>query len=227
MHILSPAIWSLDTLLKTNLNLPHSIIETLNAKSENILLKKKLIEYEGELMRLRDILAENKFLRDAVGLPRDIRYNYIIAEVVLRDPNYWGYSCIINRGAKDGIKESSAVVLLKDGRFVLAGKVKDVFYDTSEVMLLTNPLFAVPAQISSTGCDGLIEYFSDRALVLNHPSLRSAPQGSEVTVSPLSKIFPSGILIGRVIDSKKEILIQPEFLKLPLNYVVVIVKEKE
>lgn len=223
LYLVSPVVWSADNFLKENFNLPKNIVETVRAREENALLKSKIAEMESAKMRYDALASENEFLRAALGLPQKPDYKYITAEVVMRDPNSWSLSCILNKGANSGIKRMSAVVTLQNGRFVLIGKIVDVFENSSEVMLLTNPMFSVPAQIPSSNCDGLLENLSAKNLVLNYPSLKSVPIGADVEVGPLSRIFPPGILIGTVVDNRNQIVVSPEFLKNPLNTVIVIV----
>ncbi len=222
LYVLSPFMWSAEHFIKENFDLPGNIKDVIKARSENEFLKMKLIEYEGEVMQNRELASENEFLRKALGLSQKLTYRYIISEVVLMDPNSWSLSLMVSGGTDMGIKKDSAVVSLKDGRFVLVGKIIEVFNNSSEVMLLTNPMFSVWALIPDTGCDGLLEHLSGNNMVLNYPSLKSAPLGADVVVGPLSKIFPSGLLLGKIIDNRNRIVISPEFLKLPLNQVIII-----
>jgi len=95
-------------------------------------------------------------------------------------------------------------------------------------MFVTNPMFAVPAIIPSTGCEGLLEYVTPDTLILNYPSKASAPIGAEVVVSDTSRIFPARLYIGDVISNDRlrgGIKVSPAFLRLPLNNFVILVKK--
>lgn len=225
LHLYAPALWSAENFALDNLNLPKEVIELLAARRENEVLKKTILEHENKVAAYDALAAENDFLRRAANLSVRPGYAFIAAEVVMRDPAGWAMSCLINKGFEAGVKKNSAAIVLKNGRFVLAGKVVEVFDSTSEVMLLTNPLFAVPATVSDSGAEGLIEHLSERALALNYPSFLSAPVGSEVVVGAMSRIFPPGILIGRVLDNRGRITVMPEFTRLPSSKMVIIVRK--
>ena len=285
LYLIAPALWSAEEFAKDQLNLPANIVEIINARKENVFLKRKILEYEKELVSYRALIDENEFLRKSQrAYLSGLRTNYylVAAEVVLRDPASWTLGCMINAGRRHGITKNSAVVVplsfnfkddidgsarlpeyedknvmsqsddekavavsspsyypmgyerrLKKGgigedRFVLVGKISEVLDDVSEVMFVTNPMFAVPAIIPSTGCEGLLEYLTSDTLILNYPSKASAPIGAEVVVSDSSRIFPARLYIGDVISNdrlKGGIKVSPAFLRLPLSNFVILVKK--
>jgi rod shape-determining protein MreC len=225
LHLYAPALWSAEDFVLDNLNLPREVLDLLTARRQNEELKKIILEYENKVSSYEALAAENDFLRRSAALAPRPGYTFVTVEVVARDVAGWSLSCIINKGSSSGIKKNSAATLLKNGRFVLAGKVVEVADSSAQVMLLTNPAFAVPAVVVGSGSEGLVEHADSRTLVLNYPSPLSAPVGSEVVVGSMSRIFPPGLLIGRVLDNRGRITLNPEFARLPSSKMVLIVRK--
>ncbi len=256
IHLISPALWSAEEFANDKLNLPSNIVELVNARKENVFLKEKILEYEIALNSYNAILEENEFLKRLQSVYLDSwrnNYKFVVAKLIWRDPSGWSLGCTINVGKRHGIKKNSAVVVpvslsyrsnsentdaagseigvtsregYRAGRFVLVGKITETLEDVSEVMFVTNPMFAVHGLVPETGCDGLVEYFSEDILKFNYPSKVSTPIGADVVVSDSSRVFPPRIYIGRIISNENGVIkVAPAFLKIPLNKVVVLVKK--
>ena len=164
---------------------------------ENIQLKKDLKKQLSKSYNIEFILAENKRLKETID---DLDYfsDEIIAKVLLDKKSPFLQSVIVNKGSKDKVIIGMAVL---DGDY-LVGKVVDVTYSTSRILLLTDLNSKIPVDIlpnniksilSGTGEEsGIIQYIKSESIIENQ---------SKVFTSGAGGIFKPGIAIGEI--SKK------------------------
>ncbi|MFH1368605.1 MAG: rod shape-determining protein MreC [Elusimicrobiota bacterium] len=211
-----------------------NIGEIVHVHQENITLRKELerfVQLENEWKRASD---ENLRLRELVNFPRFSRFTQVKAKVISREPDDWFQSVIIDKGKASGLYIDAPVLALTKNRPVVLGRIGEAYGNSSKVVLITNILSAIPAMISSTGNDGLLEGQDSPRLTLNYllPD-RRYNIGDEVVTSPLSSVFPSGILIGRISDTNdsgeesfKSVVIKPAINLNNLREVVILIPEK-
>lgn len=161
-------------------------------RSQNARLSKREVE--------RDVLeVENNRLRDLLDLKDFVFPEGIAAEVVGRDLRSWFHSVVINKGARDGIPVSAAVIAGSASRPFLLGRVVEVEDTSSKVLLLTDAISAISVTVERTGDIGLLEGRNGPFAALNYLPQRSsvAPGDSVVTVGR-GGIFPPGVPIGEI-----------------------------
>ena len=164
---------------------------------ENIQLKKDLKKQLSTNYNIEFILAENKRLKETID-NLDYFSDEILAKVLLDRQSPFLKSVILNKGSKDKVKIGMAVL---DDDY-LVGKVVDVTFSTSRVLLLSDlnskiPVDILPSNIQSilsgTGEEsGIIQYIKSESLIENQ---------SRVFTSGAGDIFRPGIAIGEI--SKK------------------------
>jgi len=185
----------------------------------------------------REILHENAILKEKLAAYEQIAkmvqfkeyYNYemIPAQVIGREPSNWFHSVIIDMGSKDGVEVDMGVATYKG----LVGKVIQVGYNTSEVILLIDQGCSVGALIQRTREIGIIKGGTESAYCyLDYIAHDADVQINDIVVtSGMGSSVPKGIIIGRIVAVKKEkhdlfqrILIKPEvdFNKLEEVYIV-------
>ena len=145
------------------------------------------IIYENE--RLKKIIDDYIIISDE-----------IVAKVLIDKQSPFLRSIIINKGSKDNIKLGMAVL---DGEF-LVGKVVEVNFTTSRVLLLSDLNSKIPVTIEPEGYqsilsgtgknDGIIQYSKEEI---------SLKDGSTVFTSGSGAIFKSGIPIGKILEKTK------------------------
>ena len=163
--------------------------------NENIKLKKDLKEQVSKNYNTEFILAENKRLKETID---DLDYfsDEILAKVLIDKQSPFLKSIILNKGSKDKVLIGMAVL---DDNY-LVGKVVDVTYSTSRVLLLSDLNSKIPVDImpenvksiiSGTGENyGIIQYLQNEIIIENE---------SKVFTSGAGDIFKSGIPIGKVV----------------------------
>ena len=166
------------------------------------------VRSENEALRLREaqrdeILRENDRLRSQLSFPRiHSDWKLRLARIIGREPANWWRTMRIDLGSRDGVA-TNAPVLTVDG---LVGRVSEVTYTQSQVVLLGDPDCRVSVLIRDTGDNGVIAPASssplDSALVdILYLSRASKIQpGQTVITSGLGGVFPKGIVVGQIAD---------------------------
>ena len=166
-----------------------------NTKLELEILKSKELNNKyiiAENLRLKETIEEIKFSTED-----------IYAKVLLDKNSPFLKSFIINKGSRQKIKLGMAVL----SKGYLVGKVVEVNFLTSRVLLLTDLNSKIPVNIepgaiqsimSGTGSDnGKIQYFKDQ---------KNISEGNIVYTSGAGGVFKSGIPIGKIkLDENKNI----------------------
>ena len=167
-------------------------------------LRKDRQELDIRTAQHDELARENNRLRQHLGLPKQYPWKLVLARVVARDPANWWRTLRIDAGLRDGVVTSSPV-LTAEG---LVGRVSEVGYGQSQVVLLGNPDCRVFALVEETRDQGVIAPSSssplDNVIVdlgfLSRNSKLSS--GQRVVTSGLGGVFPKGILIGQIVDSR-------------------------
>lgn len=198
---------------------------------ENEALKQQVLELQGQLRDLDRYKAENEALREFSGLlerRRDFEVEF--AQVIARDPDNLFYTFTIDCGSLEGVTRYDAVITPEG----LAGLVTEVGLTYCKVTSILDDLTPIGAVVSRTRDMGLLE--SDAELrreglcrVTYLPSESSVAAGDTLETSGLGGMFPSGIVIGSVIEVRPEdhnissyAVVQPAVEFSNIRYVMVI-----
>lgn len=169
-------------------------------------LRRENRELRLQLMQAQELARENAVLREALDWSQRTPWKTRLVRVVTRDPANWWRSIQINAGSRMGIVEDLPVVT-KDG---LIGRVSEVGYNFSRVMLLGDPNCKVSALVNNEaretgmlvpGPGSILDESIVRLTYL--PRQSKAQPGQKVTTSGLGGIFPKGIPIGTIIDTNQ------------------------
>lgn len=161
-----------------------------------------LEQYEESMRELKE---ENESLKEMLELDKSLSdYEKVHATIINRSMNYWLDSFTIDKGSKDGIDKNMAVM----GNGELIGYISQVSNSTSTVKLLTNSNFSnqisVKIQISKGKyAYGLLTGYDSERKVYKIEGISDyveIPVSSKVTTTGLGDKFPSGLLIGTVLD---------------------------
>ena len=175
---------------------------------ENKILNSKITKLESQILETEFILAENTRLKNTID---EIDYvsDEIIAKVIVDKQSPFLKSIIINRGSKHQVKLGMAVL---DDKF-LVGKVVEVNFSTSRVLLLSDlnskiPVDIMPNEIlsilSGTGQDyGIIQYQKGKNLINNDDRVFTSGAGG---------IFKSRIPIGKIDKNSENEEVRVNFL---------------
>jgi rod shape-determining protein MreC len=164
-------------------------------ENENAILMKRLAGAEEEVLRLG---FEKKI--EAAGAPEN---KGIVARVVARDLESWHSTVVVDRGARDGVREGF-IALTGDG---LVGRVIEVSRISSRLLLVTGNGAATSAVVLHKKKPGMeiepvycIAYGNGTGQIAIKavPSPVRLSRGDKVVTSGYGGHYPTGLPLGRV-----------------------------
>ena len=166
---------------------------TLQERDEAAASAARVASLEREITELQAIL----------DLRSSITFSSIAVQVVARDFEIGKRLVIVDRGSLDGITEGDVVI---GAGGTLVGRVISLSERSAQVRLVSDPEFAVTAEIAATGAIGILHGRGANPLSFEDiDALRDVPVGAEVTTSGIElsttirSAFPRGLSIGRVV----------------------------
>ena len=184
-------------------------------QSESYLIQKNVNEsLEKEIQELKKELELKRTLTE---------YNTVNATILSRNKMYWFNTLVIDKGSKDGLKESMAVIT-KDG---LVGKISKVYKSSSEVKLITsddtNYKVSVSIKINDNESIAILNGYDAQNNLVKVTGVNKNDNvnvGDTVLTSGLGGVFPGGIYIGKVekIESDKYNLSKTVHIKTYQNF---------
>lgn len=174
-------------------------IEFREIKQENAALKKELSTIYQENQKLKETLAlvggemELKAFQELYE--ETYKYKALDAVVIGAGVGTSDQTVILNRGSMDGVEVDQGVISPTG----IVGKVIRVGPGSCLVQLVTDPFFSMAARLQDSRVRGLIkgtgESYCDLLYVKDTDSIEI---GNRVVSSGLERIFPRGVLLGRV-----------------------------
>src|ERR1035437_9829255 len=166
-------------------------------------LRRENQQFKTQAVQTAAIARENDQLRALFNWQKQSPWKLKLANVVMRDPANWWRTVQIDLGSRDGLRENLPV-LTAEG---LAGRVSSVGLTRSQVVLMGDPNCHVSAIVENPAHEmGIISASGplDTSLVdLTYLSgSASLKPGQNVITSGLGGVFPKGIPVGQVVDSR-------------------------
>ena len=215
---------------------PEKIVKNLNTEIRNHFglysnskkLEKELNEYRSQKISLDILKFENQKFRQQLD-DYLISTEIVFSKIIIDNKSPFLRSIVINKGSRDGIKSGMAVL---DQQY-LVGKVIEVNFGTSRVLLLSDINSNIPITISPGNLLAIATGTGkDQAKVnfLKKTHFDKITNDSLVYSSGTGGLIKSGVPIGRIInfDSKIDEDINIEFFSdfSQLQYVSVVAFDK-
>ena len=187
----------------------NAVVPRRDLLKQNEELRRENAEMKVQLQRQAELDRENERLRAMLGFQRLAPWKIKPAHVIARDPANWWRNVQIDAGRRDGLLPDLPV-LTADG---LVGRISEVSETRARVLLLGDAGCRVSARVLDdrknvvdTGVVTIGASVLNESMVeLNFLSNPSAVKpGYSVRTSGLGGIFPQGILIGEVVDTRPE-----------------------
>ncbi len=170
---------------------------------ENQSLHTRISELELENQLLRSAGIENRQLRDQLGLPMVFNLPLRPVEVLALSGEPVPIAATLSAGERQHIRAGDAV-LTRDG---LIGRVSEAWVHQSRVVLLTDPNAAVACEIESTSVLGILHSTlvpHSRLMLTGVAMADTVRMGQRVVTSGLSRRYPRGIPIGKVVGIERD-----------------------
>ncbi len=168
-----------------------------NLKSENHLLRQKLVQVQLQTANLEEHRIENQRLRGLLSLKDKKQYTYVSAEVIGWNTDQGLNTIVIDVGRADQVRKYMAVVM-EDG---VLGRIIEVGLTSSFVQLLTDRNCRISGLVQRSREQGIIRYQSD-GLYMQLPLRADVRLGDPVVTSGLGETYPSGLPVGRISQIK-------------------------
>ena len=159
----------------------NSNLEELGAlKSKDLLNEAIVLDY----YRLKDIINDYLFTSEET-----------VAKILIDKKSPFLRSVIANKGSKDNIK--LGMVVTENG--YLIGKVVEVNYLTSRILLLSDLNSKIPVRIEPSGIQSILSGTGEDSGVIQYQKERyTIDNGSTIYTSGYGDLFQAGIPIGKV-----------------------------
>lgn len=188
-------------IFKNNISLISRVntnVFSAKSKYKNKILVEENKELKKEINDLKNSTKIDSLLSDK---------KVINASIIYRSAPFWHDYITINKGKKDNIKKGYAVIN-NDG---LVGEIIKVYSNFSKVRLITNKSNNyISAKFSYNNKEyyGIIKNYDIKTNILYLENvigdLDNKILGINIVTSGLSSDMPSGLLIGKIIDIKKD-----------------------
>jgi rod shape-determining protein MreC len=195
------AFFSSSNIVSTTvMNITNNVSSYVNLKTQNQTLAKENALLRERLERMRQ---SNRFVfrEDNVAYDKIDLFEFTPANVVNKSLYRFTNFLTIDKGSEQGIESGLAVI----GPTGVVGKVKAVSKDYSTVTSLLHTEFLVSTKLKSTGTLSTVKWDgqqTNKAELLYLPRHVEVNTGDTVVTSGYNSLFPEGILVGIVDDSR-------------------------
>ena len=176
-----------------------AVFRLAGVSAENKALRKELAESRIKEFSFTAIALENERLKRMLNFEgsKGFALSLLSAKVIGRSPSNWFGEIIIGRGSREGVTEDCAVL---DSNGVV-GRVTEVGFSSSKVMLITDPASSVSCVNERSRNMGVAVGGAMKPLSIKYVSTDAKVEiGETIVTSGMSKIFPPGVPIGIVTD---------------------------
>jgi len=207
----------------------NKITDHINHYSNYKNMEEKLDKLEALDLSNQIITLENIKYKKLVD-DYFIKNNEIFAKVLIDKNSPFLRSVVLNKGSKNNIKLGMAVL---DGEYLI-GKVVEVNFFTSRVLLISDINSKIPVSISPNDVQAIMSGDGKQNATLQYTQgtdLKNNNENMMITTSGAGGLFKSGILIGKInftensITNNLKVSIYKDFSQ--LKYVKVISFSKE
>jgi len=183
------------------------IVDTIQHASElaaqNQVYRDEIDRLQAATVQMRELEVENRDLRELLGLRERAPLGSLLSvNVIARDPLGSVQAVTIDRGMDDSVRVNLPVVSWKG----LAGRVVEVHPTSAKVLLITDVNSAVSVRIQdpASRATGVIRGVGDGRLLLQYVPRTDLLRTEDVAItSGIGGIFPSGVLVGRVLQVRQ------------------------
>ena len=158
---------------------------------ENFNLKSKMVFMES-------LINENRRFSEIIGLKKNLSHNGVFARIVSINVYNPYVSAYIDKGKNDGISLYNPVLSLLNGRWLLIGRVSEVYDNFSKIIFITAPGFSFIVDTNSSR--GLLT--SDGKKLIYKFIEGDLKLGDAVYSSKISLTFPPFLYVGNVVEIK-------------------------
>jgi rod shape-determining protein MreC len=181
-------------------------IDLRRVHDQNVDLKKQLDQLRLERAAISEDAVEAQRLRGLLDFKQQYLSKTVAAQVIGTSGSDLSRLLILDKGYHAGLKPGMAVIT-PDG---VVGKLRDVFADTSQLLLLSDPTSGAGVLLQSTRIRAILRGSPTGSLVIGNltPDERIKP-GEKVLTSGGDMVYPRGLAVGTIESIKLDPENQP------------------
>jgi rod shape-determining protein MreC len=193
-------------------------VDLRGVSRENEDLRGRVATLEMEMQRQQDRLREADRLREIADVKPALPFDTLLAQVIATDGVPWYRTVTLGRGRADGVALNAPVISTTG----VVGRVVAVGPHAAKVQLLLDHESGLGVRIERSritavvsGQAGFADHVGNLLAMKFVPVLADVAEGDVVVTSGLDRMFPKGLMVGRVQSVKttaglfKDILVAP------------------
>jgi len=193
-------------------------VDLRRVHEQNRALQERVRGLETHLQQREEQAREAERLREILQLRRDLPWATVAAEVIAREGTPWSRTITLDKGSAEDVRLNAAVISATG----VVGRVIALGPHASRVQLILDGQAGVGVRIERSRVTGVLvaqpgmPTASIGDLVLKYvPSLGDVVVGDVVVTSGLDRLYPPGLVVGRVRSAARgsglfrEILVTP------------------
>jgi len=170
-------------------------VRLVGLQEENRRLRNQIADLQSELLLYQEGYRESKRLQELFALTENDPPGFVAATVIGREQAALSKTLWINKGSAHGLKPGMPVVAPPG----LVGRLTDVTWHSSKVLLLIDENSNVDVLIQRTRVQGIVRGAGARGCVVKYISkIQDVKEGDVVVSAGMGNVFPKGLLIGKV-----------------------------
>ncbi len=199
---------AIDDIARNVRSIGTTIAEIDQLRQDNAALRAENEELEALSRSAQELRRENELLTGLLQLRNGFQYKTRAVSVIARESSEARRAIVIDRGADDGIVVGQ-IVITSGG--ALAGRVVEVGSNFAHVVLMSDSTSTVIGQLLTSAATGKVIGQLGGALVMQDVDAgTTVTLGEEVFTAGIElgvgirSPYPKGLLIGRVVDVKRD-----------------------
>jgi len=174
-------------------------IDLRHAREENAELKGQIEQYRRTVLGYEERIREIGRLQVLSDLEASLGLPSVKARVIGADPTHWYQSRILDKGREAGLARDCPA-LSADG---VVGRIVQVSRNSSVLQLITDVDSGVGVLLENSRAQGVLKSEAGHQPFIEYVgSSEEVVVGEKVLTSGLDQIYPKGLLVGYVTDSK-------------------------
>lgn len=170
-------------------------------KTEN-LVNTQVVELQQRLIELQ---GQNQRFEELLGFAQSSKVPGVPAPVIGRSGSSWWEQVTLGRGSKDGLAKDQIVMSPSSSPSQIAGSVvgqiTEVTPHSARVLMISDPTSQLGVTVSRSRATGYLRGQKNNQAIMEFfdkaPDVRV---GDPIAVSNLSRKFPKGLPVGRVVS---------------------------